>query len=253
MSVGALTRLVLVERGRRIAGLLAFAALFIFASLAARAIAGKEGHVEMTELLRLGNYPLMSALVVMAWLLSRFPLIATLVLLTGIFSADRLRGYTRVYAVRPASLLAIYGLRTLALIAIAFGISAILLPLVDVIVAGEWAGPATLVVSGCYVIVYSGLVVLLSVFFRNEGWIALLLAITAMLWDALRRSGFLAEAPPGVREVVSFVLPPQGPLFRIESAYAELQPMPWGDVAYVFGYGLVLLLAAAVFVSDREV
>jgi hypothetical protein len=253
VSVVALTRLVLVERGRRIAGLLAFAALFIIAGMAARAIAGREGHVEMSELLGLGNYPLMSALVVMAWLLSRFPLIATLVLLTGIVSADRTRGYTRIYAVRPASLLAIYGPRTIALIAIAFGISAILLPLVDVIVAGQWAGPTTLVVSACYVIVYSGVVVLLSVFFRSEGWIALSLAISAMLWDALRRSGFLAESPPGVREVVSFILPPQGPLFRIETAYAELQPMPWTDVAYVIGYGLVLLLAAAVFVGDREV
>lgn len=252
MSTVRLTQMVLVERGRRIVILIVIAGLFLVAGLAARVLAGGGDHVELDQLFLMGGYQLVSTLLLMGYLLGRYPLIATLVLLSGVFSADRLSGYARLYAVRPVSLVAIYGLRTIALLLVAFAISALLLPLTDLLVMGRWNGPATLVIVGCYVIVYGGLVALLSVFFRNEGWIALVLAITAMVWDALRRGNVLDQAPPGIKQVVSFILPPQGPLYRIESAFGQMQPLPWTDVAYVCGYGLVLLLAATVFVADRE-
>lgn len=253
MSALRLTRMVLVERSRRIVILIAIAGLFAIAGLAARIVAGDGEHVDLDQLFLMGGYQLLSTLLLMGYLLGRYPLIATLVLLSGVFSADRAAGYTRLYAVRPVSLVAIYGLRMIALLLVAFAISAVLLPVTDILIMGRWNGPFTLVVVACYVIVYGGLVALLSVFFRNEGWIALVLAITAMVWDALRRGNVLEQAPPGVRQVVSFILPPQGPLFRIESAFGQSQPIPWTDVAYVVGYGLVLLLAAAVFIADREV
>jgi hypothetical protein len=120
------------------------------------------------------------------------------------------------------------------------------------IMLGKWAGPATFVVIICYVLVYAGLTTLLSLFFRNEAWIALIIALIAMVWDALRRGNKL-HFPTGVGEAVTFILPPQGSLFRVEGAFAAVQPIPWGDVAFIIGYALVLFLAAAVLIVDREI
>ena len=71
MSAARLTRLVLVERGRRIVGLLAFALLFISAGLTARMLVGEEGHVEVGELFLIGGYPVVSALLLLGWLLAQ--------------------------------------------------------------------------------------------------------------------------------------------------------------------------------------
>src|SRR6185503_10019260 len=151
------------------------------------------------------------------------------------------------------SFLRVYGTRALAYLAVAFLLSAVLLPLFDVIMLGKWAGPATFIVIVCYVLVYAALTTLLSLFFRNEAWIALVIALAALIWDALRRAHKLDQAPRGVAEVVAFILPPQGPLFRVEGAFAAVQPIPWSDVGYIVGYALVLFLAAAVLVVDREI
>ncbi|HSL72699.1 MAG TPA: hypothetical protein VK864_20780 [Longimicrobiales bacterium] len=252
MSALLLTRLVLIQRARRIGGLSAFAALFLISGITARILVGEGGHVEAGELFLVGGYPLVSALLLLGWLLGRYPLIAALVLLAGVFSDDQASGYARLYSVRPRSFFRIYAPRVLALTAIAFLFSAVLLPIFDVLMLGRWSGPSTLVLIACYVVPYAGLVTLLSVFFRGDAWIALGLGILAMVWDALRRANLLQRSPPGLDEVVSFVLPPQGPLFRIESAFGNLQPIPWTAVWYVLGYGVVLFLAAAVFVGDRE-
>jgi hypothetical protein len=253
VSALGLTRLVLAERTRRIVGLIAFALLFLAGAMAARILAGGPEHVEIGQLMVVGGYPLFAVLLLLGWLIGRFPLIAALVLVAGIFSTDREAGYARIYAVRPISFLRIYGLRLLTLLTLAFLLSAMLLPLFDLIILGHWAGSATLVLTACYVILYGSLVAFLSVFIKGDVWVALGLAIMAMIWDALRRGNALDQAPPGVRDVVSFILPPQGPLFRIETAFAQQEPMPWVAVGYVLGYALVLLIAAAVFVGDREV
>jgi hypothetical protein len=252
VSALRLTRLAIVERGRRLLGLLAFAVVFLAAGLTARALVGQEGHVEIGELFLVGGYPVVSALLLLGWLLGRYPLIATLVLFAGLFSGDRTDGYARLYSVRPVSFLRVYGLRVLALLLLAFLLSAVLLPIFDVIMLGNWAGPATFVVIACYVLVYAGLTTLLSLFFRNEAWIALGISLAALIWDALRRANKLDQAPRGVAEAIAFILPPQGPLFRVEGAFAAVQPIPWMDVAYIIGYALVLFLAAAVLIVDRE-
>jgi hypothetical protein len=249
LSTLPLTRLVLLQRARRIGALIVFAALFLVSGIAARILVGESGHVEAGDLFLVGGYPLVSALLLLGWLLGRFPLIATLVLLAGVFSDDRMQGYARLYSVRPLSFFRIYAPRVVALTTIAFLLSAILLPIFDVLMLGRWSGPATLVLIACYVVPYAGLVTFLSVFFRADAWVALGLGILAMVWDALRRANLLDL---GIDEVVSFILPPQGPLFRIESAFGNLQPLPWSSVGYVLGYGFVLFLAAAVFVGERE-
>src|SRR5688500_8118708 len=137
--------LFLRTRLKRILALLAFAMLFVIAGGTARAMVGVEhGHVEMGELLQVGGYPLVSTLLLLGWVLGRYPLIATLVLIAGIVSDDRTSGMSRLYSVRPTSLVGIYVRRFFAVALISFVISALLLPGFDLLLLGQWAGPATL-------------------------------------------------------------------------------------------------------------
>ncbi|MGQ0561307.1 MAG: hypothetical protein ACT443_05470 [Gemmatimonadota bacterium] len=245
--------LFLRTRVRRIAALLGFALLFVIAGATARTLAGTEaGHVEMGELFLVGGYPLVSTLLLLGWLLGRYPMIATLALVAGLVSADRESGMSRLYSVRPTSLVGIYVRRFFAAAVIAFVLSAVLLPGFDLLMLGEWAGPATLVLIASYVAVYGSLCFLLSVWIRNDAWATLALALAAMVWQALLRAGTLADAPPGVREVIAVLLPPQSALFQLESAFGALQPIPWSAFAYVVIYASVLLAAAVISLRIRE-
>lgn len=242
------------SRARRILALIAFALLFIAAGFTARAIVGtKDNHVEMGELFLVGGYPLVSTLLLLGWLLGRYPLIATLALFSGIVSEDRVNGMSRLYAVRPTSLARIYMSRFAVGGLIVFVLSALLLPLFDLMMLGTWAGPATLILIASYIAVYGSLCFFLSIWIRHEVWLVLGLSVLAMLWDALLRSGNLAEVAPDMRTVVSIVLPPQGALFQLESAFGTLQPIPWGSFAYVMAYALILFVAGAVSLRIREI
>jgi len=245
--------LFLRTRLRRLVALLGFALLFVIAGLTARAMVGTEdGHVEMGALFLVGGYPLVSTLLLLGWLLGRYPLIATLTLVAGIVSEDRVTGMSRLYAVRPTSLARIYLVRFSAVALITFVVSALLLPLFDVVMLGTWAGYATLILIISYIAVYGSLCFLLSIWLRNDVWLTLGLAILAMIWDALLRAGALGNAPPGIREVVAIVLPPQGALFQLESAFGAVQPVPWGAFAYVMAYAAILIGAAAISLRIRE-
>src|SRR5690606_24415150 len=204
VSALALAGLALRARRRRVLALLAFAAVFLAAALTARLLVsrGAGGQIEMDRLFIVGGYPLVSALLLLGWVLGRYPLVATLVMLAGVISHDRAEGYARVYGVRPMSPRRIYAVRAALLAAVAF---AVFMPVFDLVMLGTWAGPATFVLILAYVIVYGGLVVLLSVWTRGDAWIALLLALLALVWDALRRADALM-IPPGLRDLVTFVL-----------------------------------------------
>ena len=237
----------------RVAALIGFAGLFLAAGLTARALVGGEhGHVEMGQLFVVGGYPLVSVLLLLGWLLGRYPLIATLALTAGIVSADRASGMSRLYAVRPTSLVGIYARRFFAIVAIALVLSALLMPFFDIIMLGEWAGYATLVLIVSYIAVYGTLCFLLSVWFDHEVWLVLALAIAAMVWDALLRAGTLDSAAPALRKGVALVLPPQGALFQLESAFGSIQPVPWAAFGYVMAYAAILLIAAFVSLHLRE-
>lgn len=245
--------LFLRTRVRRVLVLIAFGLLFIAAGLTARMMVGTEnGHVEVGALFLVGGYPLVSTLLLLGWLLGRYPLIAILTLMAGVVSEDRASGMSRLYAVRPTSLAGIYVRRYFAIAALAFVLSSLLMPLFDVLMLSTWAGYATLILIISYIAVYGSLMFLLSVWVRNEVWVTLLLSIVAMLWDALLRNGQLGNAPPGIREVIGIVLPPQTALFQIESAFGAIQPVPWGSVAYVLAYGAILFGAAVVSLRIRE-
>lgn len=253
MSAAALAGLTLRSRRRRLLALLAFAAVFLAAALAGRVLAtGPEGSVEVGQLFVVGGYPLVSALLLLGWVLGRFPLIATLVLLAGLVSDDRRDGYLREYAVRPVSLLRVYGVRWATLAALAFAISIVLLPLFDLIMLGKVAGFAYVPLILAYVVAYGGLTALFSVWTRGDAWIALLVAIFALVWNALLTAGTLTGAPPGVTQVITFLAPPQSQFLRLEGAFASIQPIPWDAFFLVCAYGVVALLLAGVSLANRE-
>jgi hypothetical protein len=246
-------RLFLRTRMRRLLALIAFGCLFMLAGLTARMMVGTEnGHVEVGALFLVGGYPLVSTLLLLGWLLGRYPLIAILALMAGVVSEDRMSGMSRLYSVRPTSLSGIYVRRFFAICLITFILSAVLLPLFDLMMLSEWAGYATLILIISYIAVYGSLCFLLSIWIRNEVWATIALAVVAMLWDALLRSGKLGDVLPGLREVIAIILPPQGALFQLESAFGSIQPVPWGSFAFVVAYGAILFGAAIVSLRLRE-
>lgn len=235
------------------AGLIAFALLFLLSAIAARLLVGTEhGQVEMGNLYMVGGYPLVSALLLLGWLIGRYALIATLAMMAGIISADRADGTMRLYAVRPTSLSRLYLLKFAACAAVVFVLSSLLMPAFDLLLLGRWAGPSTFVLVMSYILVYGSLTFFLSVWVRGEVWLTVMLAIVALLWDALIRGGKLGDAPPGVREVVTVLLPPQSALFRIESAFGAETALPWGAFLFVCAYSLILLAAGLVSLRVRE-
>lgn len=253
MSMLAVVGLTLRARRRRMLALVAFGALFLAAGVTARVIAGQQSeHVEFDRLFQVGGYPLVSALLLLGWLLGRFGMIAAFALLAGIFSSDRHEGHARLFAVRPVSPVALFLARFAALAGAAFLLTAVLMPTFDFIMLGHWAGYPTFVLIGAYVLAYGGLVAVLSVWTRGDAWIAAILAISAMIWDALRRADALPIAT-GARDFIGFLLPPQAALFQIETAFAQSQPVPWGAFLYAATYGLVMLTVAAMTIQYREV
>jgi hypothetical protein len=248
----ALVRLDLAERRGRIIGLAAFAGLFLLAGLVARAIAGEHGHVEMDRLFMLGGYPLASALLLMGWVLGRYPMIAALVLFAGVVSRDREQEHARLLLTRPGPVGLVYVVRALVLGAVAFLLSAVLMPVFDLLLLGTWAGPATFVLAAANVLLFGSLTFLLSVWVRSDAWVALILGMSALVWHGLLVTGYAAPPPP-VGDVLTFVLPPAGSILRLEAAFGAIQPIPWDAALFIAGYAGVLALLAFVSLRMREV
>lgn len=242
------------SRARRIIGLAAFALLFLAAGAIARVFTGSaHGHVELERLFELGGTTLVSALLLLGWLIGRFPMIATLVLMSGVFSDDRARGYTRIYAVRPRSMLMLYGARALIYALIAFAMSAILIPGFDLLILNEWTGSSVFALIAAQILVYGSLTALLSIATRADAWLALFLGLLATVWYALRRMDFFQSTPPAIRETLSVLLPPQGALLRVEGAFAAAQPVPSDAMLYITIYALLVIIIAGVALARREI
>lgn len=241
-------------RLRRLAGLAAFGLLFLLAAATARIFTGgDEGHLELDALFQIGGSTLVSALLLLGWLVGRFPLIATLVLLSGVFSADRAEGHARLYAVRPRSLVWLYGVEVLMYCAIAFVLSAMFLPGFDLLILGEWSGAGVFALIFAQIVVYGSLTALLSTITRADAWVALFLGVLAIVWDALRRADFLVSSAPAVREAISVLLPPQGALMRVEGAFAATQPVPMDALLYIALYAALALVLAGAVLMRREI
>lgn len=240
--------------GGRIVGLAAFALLFLAAGATARVFTGSaHGHVELERLFELGGTTLVSALLLLGWLIGRFPMVAALVLMSGVFSHDRDRGYARLYAVRPRSMLVLYGARALMYALIAFTMSAVLIPGFDLLILNEWTGGSVFALIAAQILVYGSLTALLSVATRADAWVALFLGVLGTVWYALRRMDFFQTTPPAIRETVSVLLPPQGALLRVEAAFAAGQPVPSAAMVYVAVYSLLVVIIAGVALARREI
>lgn len=247
-----LAGLELLARRRRILALLITAALFLAAGATAAAIGREDGHVEFDRLFQVGGYPLISGMLLAGWLIGRFPMIAALVLMAGIIADDRDDSRARLLAVRPVHPALVYGARFVVLGLAAFLLAAILLPLYDLLMLGEWAGPATLVLALAHVLIWGGLTTLLSVFTRVDAWVALILGLLALVWSSLIAADMMPLAPP-LADAVAFVLPPQRAILALEGAFANVQPIPWDAFWFCAGYGAVGVLLAAALVGRREV
>ena len=238
---------------RRLLALGGLCVVFLLAaSVAAVFLRDEHGDVSLDALFLVGGYPAASALLLLGWLLGHLPLVAVLVLMAGVISEDRENGVARMIAVRPVSPIAVYATRCALLATIAFVLCGIVMPAFDVLMLGTWAGPATLVLILAYVVAYGGLIAFLSAWTRGDAWLALILAILAIVWSAFDRAATLPLAPALAR-IVGFLLPPQPALFDLENAFAELQPIPWDAFAFCVGYGAVFLLLAGLSVARREV
>lgn len=246
-----LAGLEVLARRRRVLALLVTAALFLAAAVAAAALGRQDGHVEFDRLFQIGGYPLISGMLLAGWLIGRFPMIATLVLMAGVVADDREDSRARLLALRPVHPALLYGTRFLVLGAGAFLLSALLLPFYDLLLLGDWAGPATLVLILAHVLVWGGLTALLSVFTRLDAWITLILALSALVWTSLAAAGMMPLAPP-LAEAISFVLPPHGTLLRLEGAFADVEPIPWTAFWFAAGYGVAALVLAGLLVGKRE-
>lgn len=242
------------SRMRRLLGLGAFGLLFLLAGATARVFTGSaHGHVELERLFELGGTTLVSALLLLGWLIGRFPMIAVLVLMSGVFSDDRERGYTRLFAARPNSMIVLYGARMLMFVLIAFILSAVLIPGFDLLILNEWTGTGVFALIAAQVLVYGALTALLSVATRADAWIALFLGLLATVWYALRRMDFFQSTPPLIRETISVLLPPQGALLQVEGAFAGAQPVPTQAMLYIAIYSLLVLIFAGVALARREI
>ena len=251
MSAFAMIPLTLRALRQRFLLLFAFAGAFLLAAFSARALSGAGDHVELDRIFELGGPTLGAAYIVIGWLVGRFPLLVTLVLLAGVFSHDRHTGTARILLARPVSPVALHGVRFLALTFTAFLLAALLLPLFDLVMLGRWAGPATFVLIAANVIAYGGLIALLSSLTRADAWIALLLTILAITWNALRTVGMLDALPPGGRQFVTLILPPHGSLLALEAAFGNLEPIPWNAFTDVCIYG-ASMLALGLFLFHRS-
>ena len=253
MSTLPLVPLIFRALRKRLLILGGFAALLLLLAGVARALSAGADHAELDRIFELGGATLGAAFIVLGWLLSRFPMLATLVLLAGVFSADHATGLTRLYAVRPVAPLRLYAMKFGVLCASAFILSAILLPLFDVLLLGQWNGPATLVLSAAYILAYAGLIALLSVFTRADSWVALLLGLFAMTWSGLRNMDMLGAIPAGGRHFVTLILPPHNSLLALENAFGQMLPIPWNAFIDVAIYGATLSVLAALALLRREV
>lgn len=237
-------------RGRLLL-LLVFSAALLLLALALRALGGHEGHVDPDRLFEFGGTTLVSVVLLTGYVLGRFPIIATLVLVAGVFSSDLAAGHTRLYAARPVSLLRLYGARLALRCGIAFLISALLLPAFDLILLGNWAGPRTFALIAAYVAAFGGLTAFLSVWFRPDAWIAAVLAIVAIAWHALRSAFVTGMGPPFVRDTITMLLPPHGAIAQVERAFSALEPVPWVAFGYAVAYGMFWVLLAALAIGRR--
>jgi hypothetical protein len=242
----------LVRLRPRVGGLLAFGALFIAAAATARLTTGSAGQVEFDALMQLGGYPMLSAVLLAGWLVGRFPMIAALVLMAGVVSEPRQTGLARLLEIRSRPPVLLLALRTGLALVLAIVLSLVVLVGFDIVMLGRGPGPQLGALVLAYVVTFGALTALFSSLTRGDAWAAAFVIIASMVWHSLLRGGVLAASPPGIREAITVLLPPQGALLQLENAFAADLAVPWHALWYAVLYAALALLLAGIVARRRE-
>lgn len=178
--------------------------------------------------------------------------IAVIVLLAGYIAADRREGHTRIFFSHPTRPLAFYGLRLALALLVAVAAAALFLMFGQMIAWGEvrggWSGLLLALVTA---IIYGGLITFFSVTLRRgDGSLAFLLLLIPTFAPQLFARA-LAGLPTTLRQLIFFVLPPQGALQEIWQRLLE-GSVAWGAVGFAVGYGVLWLLLAGVIMRARD-
>ena len=183
--------------------------------------------------------------------LANLAALSMIVLLAGGASADRREGYSRLLFSQPTSPLAYYGLRWGLAFALSFAVAVAFLIVGQVIAWGEYLGGwEGLILPILSALVYGGLIAFFSVVLpRGDAWAVFLLLLPTFVPDLLRFG--LASAPPALRQLINFILPPQTALQDVWEGLL-LEAFAWGGVAVAAVYGLAFLTAAGLILAIRE-
>lgn len=178
--------------------------------------------------------------------------LAMLILLAGFVSADRRHGYYRIFFSHPTRPLAFYALRWALAFLLALLSAGVFLVVGQLAAWGELRGGGSgLLLALLSALVYGGLLAFFSVALpRGDAWTVAFLYLFTIVWlQALSLGAEPLTAP--VRQLLIFLLPPQTALNDVFGALIA-GGMNWGAAAFVAGYGLFWLVAAALLLRLRE-
>ena len=184
--------------------------------------------------------------------LSYFAGLAMIVLLAGFVSTDRREGYSRLFFAHPTRPISLYALRWGLALLLALAGAALFLVLGQVLAWGEFRGGwAGLLLALASAVVYGGLMAFLSAALpRGDAWTAFLLFAFPTFFPQLLEL-VLAGLPAAMRQLLIFLLPPQGALQVVWQGLLD-GVVVWPGMAFALGYGAVWLAAAALLVQLRE-
>ncbi|HEV2130762.1 MAG TPA: hypothetical protein VGR27_06645 [Longimicrobiaceae bacterium] len=178
--------------------------------------------------------------------------LAMLILLAGFVSTDRRRGFYRIFFSHPTHPLAFYGLRWALALALALLSAAVFLVVGQLAAWGEFRGGfGGLGLALLSAIAYGGLMAFLSTLLpRGDAWVAIILFLFTFFW--LQALSLGAEPfPTALRQALTLLLPPQTALNDVYEGMLAGQAV-WGAAAFVVGYGVFWMGAAALLLRLRE-
>jgi hypothetical protein len=192
-----------------------------------------------------------------AFTLANLAAASMLVLLTGFVAADRRRGWYRIYFSHPTRPLAFYALRWVVAYAVTMLVAGAFFVLAQLAAWGELrTGPGALLQPALFALIYGALLAFFSVALpRGDGLVVLAIYFLTDLWlgvlSMFDETGLAPPLPTGLRQAISFVLPPH---LALRDAYNAVQAgaFPTAPVAFAAGYGVFWLAAAALLLWSRE-
>ncbi len=178
--------------------------------------------------------------------------LAMLILLAGFVSTDRRRGYYRIFFSHPTHPLAFYGLRWGLALGLALLSAAVFLVVGQFAAWGEFRGGlGGLGLALLSALAYGGLMAFLSTLLpRGDAWVAIILFLFTFFW--LQALSLGAEPfPAPLRQALTLLLPPQTALNDVYEGMLAGRA-EWGAAAFVAGYGIFWMGAAALLLRLRE-